>query len=291
MQVRWASRGRASVVAVAASLVVSLPVSASPAVSASPGRIFIGDYSTGDFSQWTTVQLKGYNGPPSGYVPTYSAQVVDDAVKGKAATFEVRDGDTPPWGGGERSQVTADGSAADAYEGDTRWYALSTRFDPTFPQNHGWGPRDIGFGLTSQFHGLLDGSPPVAFFSEGANMVLKIQQQGAGAVHLHDFNIWETPMSTTWHEIKMQIHWSTDDSLGWIRLWHNGIPQTFLQGPAGTRADNNTTYYIRTLVPSNPPGGEGIFFAQGYYRAVEPTSPTGIVYHAGFTVAVDEAGL
>jgi len=236
------------------------------------------------------VQLKGYNGPPSGYVPTYSAQVVNDAGKGKAARYEVRDGDTPPWGGGERSQVTADGSA-EAYEGDTRWYALSTRFDPTFPKNHGWGPGQIGYGLVSQFHGTLDGSPPMCWAMEGDKFRLKVTRQGAGPVILNDFFIWETPIGTDWHDIKMEVHWSTDDSLGMIRLWYNGVRQTFQQGPAGTRADNNQTYYVRTLVPKSPPGGEGIYFAQGYYRAVEPTSPTGIVYHAGFKVAVDEAGL
>ena len=78
---------------------------AAPRLMAQP--MFIGDYSTGDFSQWAMVQNRGYNGPGVGYVPTYSATVVTDPAKGKAARFELRSGDRPAPGfaGGERSEV------------------------------------------------------------------------------------------------------------------------------------------------------------------------------------------
>ena len=67
--------------------------------------MFIGDYSTGNFSQWASVQNRGYNGPGVDYVPSYSATVVNDPVKGKAARFEVRSGDWPGFATGERSEV------------------------------------------------------------------------------------------------------------------------------------------------------------------------------------------
>ena len=77
--------------------------------------------------------------------------------------------------------------------------------------------------------------------------------------------------------MKMQIHWSTSDTTGWIRLWHNGIRQTFLNG-----AD---TYFVRTLVP----GTTTTYYKEGYYR--QAIKPTGIVYHTGFRCAADEAAL
>ena len=75
----------------------------------------------------------------------------------------------------------------------------------------------------------------------------------------------------------MQIHWSTSDDKGWIRLWLNGIRQTFLNG-----AD---TYFVRTLVP----GATAVYYKEGKYQPIQP--PTGIVYHTGFRSADSEAAL
>jgi hypothetical protein len=91
-----------AVTAVAAAVVIAVPVTP---VAEAAATLFVGDYSTGDFSQWDSVQNRGYNGDAVRYVPTYSATVVDDPVKGKVARFEVRSGDVPDFGGGERSQV------------------------------------------------------------------------------------------------------------------------------------------------------------------------------------------
>ena len=75
----------------------------------------------------------------------------------------------------------------------------------------------------------------------------------------------------------MQIHWSASDTDGWIRLWHNGVRQTFVDG-----AD---TYFVRTLIP----GTTSNYYKEGYYR--KPMSPTGIVYHTGFRCADSETAL
>ena len=81
-----------AVTAVAAAMVMIVPVAP---VAEAAATLFVGDYSTGDFSQWPSVQNRAYNGDGANYVPTYSATVVDDPVKGKAARFEVRSDDVP----------------------------------------------------------------------------------------------------------------------------------------------------------------------------------------------------
>ncbi len=96
--------------------------------------------------------------------------------------------------------------------------------------------------------------------------------------YLQTFSIFDTPLNVgQWHDVKMQIHFSTSDTTGWIRLWLNGVRQTFLNG-----AD---TYFVRTLIP----GTTTVYYKEGMYR--EPTAPTDIVYHTGFRSADSEAAL
>ena len=105
-----------------------------------------------------------------------------------------------------------------------------------------------------------------------------MHKQSAPGQYLETFSIYDTPLDVgTWHDVTMQICWSTSDSTGWVRLWINGERQTFTNG-----AD---TYNVRTLIP----GTSGVYYKEGYYR--EAMDPTGIVYHAGFRVATEESGL
>ena len=91
-------------------------------------------------------------------------------------------------------------------------------------------------------------------------------------------SIFDTPLAVgQWHDVTMQIRWSTSDTEGWIRLWLNGIRQTFLNGV--------DTYFVRTLVP----GTTTVYYKEGYYRHQLP--PTGIVYHTGFRSADSETAL
>jgi Polysaccharide lyase len=239
--------------------------------------MFIGDYSTGDFSQWASVQHPGYNGPGVDYVPTYSATVVNDPVKGKAARFEVRSGDWPGFAGGERSDVGSLPSQTGGTEGEVRWYQLSTMFDPTFPQNHA----DLGWGVTNGWHPDSDVGSAGFEWSVGARngyWSLIVQQQTSPAHWVRNYPIFETPLNVGhWHDVKMQIYWSTGINTGWIRLWLNGVRQTFFDG--------SDTYFLSTLVP----GTTTCYYKEGYYR--QPAQPTGIVYHTGFRAARDEAEL
>jgi hypothetical protein len=266
----------ASVAVAAVAATVVSTVSVAP-LAAAPAPLFIGDYRTGDFSQWPTVQTTTYNSSGKDYVPTYSARIVQDAVRGKVARFEVRSGDVPSFGGGERSEVQAEEATTGGTEGQIRWYMFSTKFDSTFPQNHA----DLGWGVTNQWHqdhGI--GSPPVSWDVGMKNgyWSLKIGKQSKPGTYLDTFSIFDVPLATgQWHHVTMEICWSTSDITGWVRLWLNGIRQTFLNG-----AD---TYFVRTLVP----GTTTVYYKEGMYR--EPMSPPDIVYHTGFRSADSEAAL
>jgi hypothetical protein len=193
------------------------------------------------------------------------------------ARFEVHSGDVPSFGGGERSEVQADEATTGGTEGQIRWYRYSTKFDSTFPQNHA----DLGWGWTNQWHQDSSiGSPTVSW---GVDMKdgywsLTIQKQSSPRVYLQKFSIFDTPLATgQWHDVTMQICWSTSDTTRWIRLWLNGIRQTFLNG-----AD---TYFVRALIP----GTTTVYYKEGMCR--EAMDPTDIVYHTGFRSADSEAAL
>ena len=260
-------------VAVTAAVVISASVTP---IAAAATTLFTGDYVTGDFSQWPNVQTKSYNSSGRDYVPTYPAAIVQDPAKGNVARFEVRAGDVPSFGGGERSEVGADEATTGGTEGQTRWYQFSTKFDSTFPQNHA----DLGWGLTNQWHPDSIGSPPVSWGVGIKNgyWSLTIAKQSSPGTYLGTYSIFDTPLATgQWHDVMMQVHWSKSDTTGWIRLWLNGIRQTFLNG--------TDTYFVRTLIP----GTTTVYYKEGVYRA--PMAPTAIVYHTGFRSADDEAAL
>jgi Polysaccharide lyase len=274
----------AAAVAITVALLLPPTLREAPAIPtppAPPGPLFIGDYSTGDFSQWPFMATRFYGSPSellpgSGYIPAYPATIVDDPVKGKAARFEVRSGDLV--GKTESSQVTGTAADTGGTEGEIRWYAFSTMFDPTFPMDHA----DLGWGLTNQWHegSNQDGSPPFGFYLDQLDgyWSLVIQKQSRPTKFVSVFSIWDTPLDRgTWHDIKLQVKFSTSDTTGWIRLWHNGVRQTFLDG--------TDTFFVRTLIP----GTTTVYYKEGYYR--QPMDATGIVYQSGFRCADSEAAL
>ena len=240
--------------------------------------IFVGDYSTGDFSQWDVLQCRGYNSNADNFPPTgkYQAQVLNDNKYGKAARWEVRSGDNPGFSPGtERSQVQA-GSSSGGREGEQRWYRMAVKFDPNFPKNH----KDLGWGVTHGWHpNSPTGSGPIQWMLHWQNGYWSFvaNLQSAPGVYEKTVMLWQIPIGTDWHDIKLQVNFSTSDSKGWVRLWHNGVRQKFVNG-----AD---TYNIRTIVP----GTTGTYFKEGYYR--QSTSLTAVLYTAAFRCGASEASV
>lgn len=150
-------------------------------------------------------------------------------------------------------------------------------FGRGIPQNHA----DLGWALTNQWHADSNtGSPPVGWYVDVKNgsWSLVIHQQSSPGAYLKTFSIIDVPLAVgTWHDVKMQIKWSKSDTVGSIKLWLNGVQQTFVNG--------STTYNVRTLIP----GSSTVYYKEGMYR--QATTPTDIVYHTGFRTATDEGGL
>jgi hypothetical protein len=273
-------RLRPALAAFAVTAITAAPVVTTPVAHAAT-RLFTGDYSTGDFSQWASVQNRGYEGNGAHYVPTYSATVVDDEATGKAARFEVRTGDVPEGlPSGERSEVA---QAPPAPEGSTRWYAFSVKFDSTFPANHA----SLGWGITNQFRSDDIPSNPTLNFGFVENTPddhwsLVHIPQSAPLEQLNVVRLADFPLDRgRWHEIKMRVVWSASDEAGSVQLWYDGVRQAFLPAVGGAQ-----TYTGRTMIP----GDSYVYYKEGYYRQ-RGIAPTGVVYHANFRMADSEDGL
>lgn len=275
---RFTICGRIAVVAVVTSLIACSPATAAQAS-------FVGDFETGNFDQWPTCQNAAIVSSACNefHVDTHDMQVESDTVRqGRyAARFEVRHGDEPA--GiccGARAEVSGSDATA-AHEGDERWYQWSTMFGEGFPADEGWS-------VISQWHADLDGSPPLAFSAGPTNVaadrwgivLVTYQAPGSmGPVYLP----WSAPIVRgVWNDIKVHVKWSDRDDVGFIEYWLNDAPQKFTAAPCAEQ----TRCMVRTLMP----GGGGVYFKQGLYRDPDITA-TGVVYHDGFSMADNEAGL
>jgi len=243
--------------------------------------LFNGDFSTSNFSQWNAVHNKLINnsGPryDSSFGPNYPyvASIVQDGGI-PTARFEVRNGDPGiiGVGGSPRSEV-ADFNSGHMTEGSVTWQKFSVKLDASWPTT----ASGTLWSVISQWHSDTDGSPPLGLgcVTNGKMQLGAVRYAGPGS-ELSRPKIWETDMLPgTWHDLKFNICWSTSDTVGYVRIWRNGVLQTL--------ADGSQKYFIRTMMPS---GGNN-YFKQGLYRGNRPE--TGIVFHRGYRFATSESAL
>lgn len=245
-------------------------------------QLFTGDYSSASFRQWPEILTTQYQGATSAWPADgqYPAQIVALGDCGYAARYELRPGDVLPELSSERVEVTGEDSWAPA--NTTRWYAFSIKFDSTWPDQ-----TSLGWLEVLQFRDNVGGSvsPTVSFGWAVVDGVrsgywyLKHNPQSAPGVGLSPTNnltpVAEMPLDLgLWQDIKLRVTWSTDDAVGTLKLWRNGVSQTLVGG--------SDTFTGRTLCP----GSTAANAHQGIYRA--PTAKTNILYHAGFRVADTE---
>lgn len=218
-----------------------------------PGtEVFRGDYETGDTSQWPGAQS----------VRDDSIAIVEDMVRegDHAARFEVRSGENPI-GFGDRAEVQ---SATDAREGDERFYAWSTMLASDFP-------RYTDFQVLAQWHAEADGPPPLAFYAEGDDLVLRANRHAAPGELLDIVDLWRGPLRRgEWQDLKLHVKWSADDRVGFVELWVDGVMRSLDSG--------SRRRYVRAMYP-----GFDNYFKQGLYRESGLPRP-GVVYHDGLRV-------
>jgi hypothetical protein len=228
-----------------------------------PGRrvVFVGDYEPGNLSQWENCQTRNYNGDCGsstriGPAPNIAILGAPFAHQGGfAARFTVRDGDVPPFGGGERSEVASTVPGAITNSGDERWYAWSMYFPPGFrnPVN------DVWF-IVMQWHGNDNNSPPLAI-NIGPQGTVDIGGDGVP----HPKRTLGPVRRGQWVDYTLHVLFSSDPRVGYVEGWENGVqtvPKTFRATDSGT----------------------GTYLKQGIYRDPRDTT-TSEVWHDGLTVS------
>jgi hypothetical protein len=193
----------------------SAPATApSEPVHAGTTVLFTGDFENGDFSQWTRCQARIYSGPCADMIQDfYGMQVVDEGARqGRyAARFELRDGDRPSWGGGERAEV-ARYKEGMVHEGDERWYEFSLRFDPDFPAE------TSKYLMVMQWHGADDLPPPMALEVQGdGRLVLTGHLPNAPSMVIGDIARGQ------WVDYVIHAKFSADGKKGWAEVHRNGV--------------------------------------------------------------------
>jgi hypothetical protein len=204
---------RGSVLVVLITVCLALTTPAHAAVPTGSRVIFVGDFETGDFSQWSQCQNRRYSGSCKGErVEFYGMQVVGDAREGRhAARFELRDGDNPQWGGGERAEV-ARYDRGRVHEGDERWYEFSLRFDASFPAVDG------AYLIVMQWHGPYNASPPMSLEVRGAGtLVLTGHIPDAPEMVIGDIARGE------WVDYVVHATFSRSATTGWAEVYRNGV--------------------------------------------------------------------
>jgi hypothetical protein len=251
-------------------------------------RLFTGDYSTGDFSQWDSAiskdfEIEAKRLPQSG---SYPAEIVRFPIGGYAARFEVRPGDMAIGEKGkERTEVYAHDRSLAAI-GTTRWYAFSLKFDETWPDQ-----AKLGWMVVTQWHDAIHASPTVSLgwtagsepgFRSGYWYLMWNPQWSPGrsvSPTGHVIPLVEMPVEPGhWQEIKMRATWSPSDTMGSLEFWHNGVQQKFLYG-------GKYIFRGRTCCPGSP----FVYIQQGIYR--QPSKATNILFHRGMRMADVEASL
>jgi hypothetical protein len=251
-----------------------------PAPAPSGTQVFNGDFESGTVAQYETCQTETYNGACRNMSPSYSLSIEPGHQGRYAARIEVRDGDQP-FCCGERSQLVAYDTLET--EGKDLWYDWSFMIDPQYPISGSWQ-------TIMQWHSEVDGSPPLAFYTEGNNLVLQTRPR-PNAPYTGTTNIWSTPfVKGQWMSLRLHVKWSSNASVGFAEMWRDGVQQRFGATPPengnGTSCVGQQTCRFRNIYP----GDRGNRAMVTYYRDAS-ISGTGVVHVDKFVVATAESAL
>lgn len=189
-------------------------VPAGPSVAVGKRVVFVGDYQTGNLSQWDTCQGKFINNSCGSRTSVnYSLAVVANGVRQgvNAAKFVVRDGDVPDFGGGERSEVADSSAGALTQEGDERWYQWSMMMPASFPNPDG------GWFIVMQWH-AGSGSPPLAINISNKGTV----DIGGDGVD-HPTRTLGPVRRGQWVDYTLHVKFSPSSGTGFVEGWENDV--------------------------------------------------------------------
>jgi hypothetical protein len=197
------------------------PTTTTPPITVGSRLMFSGDYETGDFTQWGVCQSVAMNGNCAqlGQGDRSMAIVQGSAARqGQyAARFEVRPGDVPSFGGGERAEVQSNAAGALVHEGDERWYQWSVQYPADMPDVVG------RYFIIMQWHSAA-GSPPLAIdlsrgtVDIGGDGVLTAPRRTIGPIRRGE-----------WVDYVLHVKFSRKADAGFVEAWENGqqtVPRT-----------------------------------------------------------------
>lgn len=216
--------------------------------------MFSGDYTPGNLSQWEVAQNYAWNNPPgtATSLGTYAVQVLAGGpTQGShAARFELRDGDIPNFGGGERTELSSSAPGATVKDGDELWIEQSIKFDSTFVCPTDWF-------LVQQWRS--GPNSPAAALNVNSSCALTLGNNVSG-VNLPIGNIGKG----AWHKYVIHAKFTQSAGTGWVEVWQDGVQKI---QRTGMQLMDASTGYLK----------------QGIYRSAALSS-TAIVSHSGLRI-------
>jgi hypothetical protein len=179
--------------------------------SGAPPSSWVGDFETGDFSQYAFVLRAATD--------RVSIQTDTPRQGTKYARLTAQDGDVYPLTPTDNPRASLV-SPRILYPGFERWISFSVRFPLDFPTI----PPD-GWFVWMQYHGPpYAGSPSVGFGVAGDNMNIERNQT-------YDYDaIWSSPLQRgQWVDFVLRVNFQQDET-GYIEMWMNQVQQTFKGG-------------------------------------------------------------
>ena len=225
-----------------------LPAAVAPVAPPLGPALFTGDFETGDHSQWTAVQETAAD----------RIQIVPDPVRqGRyASRHEVRQGDSL-YGGARAELLWGDDRRLTLTEGKEYVFQWSSYFAPGLPSPD----PNQGHSSFVQWKAQGTGGPPTAMSLRGERIALRVS----------NVDRWAIPLTRgVWHDFSVRMRFSSNPSVGFAEVTHNGVPQRF---------DNGQTRVNYATLDA----GKSSYLKLGYYRAAA-IQPVGVVFHDGMRV-------
>jgi hypothetical protein len=181
------------------------PPEPSPEPPADGEILFMGTFESGDFSGWYLQSIPVRASTPSS----------DPFEGGRAARFEVRDGDVEPDTGNERSEVS--GPTFD--EGQDLYIRDAIRVPSSNTYAAPWQ-------IIQQLHEEdWGGSPGIAVFLDN-RPGLKLGAGDSSPIY------WQSPPLQTdrWYDLVYRVYLSRDSGAGFVEVWLDGVQQVLSNG-------------------------------------------------------------
>jgi hypothetical protein len=224
--------------------------------NAAAAAAWSGDFETGDLSQWPSIQA----------CPGDVAVVTSPVRAGRyAARFTVRDESVTA----NCPAVPTSGTRASLASprlfgpGDDAYIGFSSYFPAGFPAiTTGW------LQVAEVYGPPYNGPPSIGLAVNGNRLVLtRDNTHNVDAVWT---SLTGVAKGTGWEDIVLHVKFSTDPSVGFVELWHNGQRQRF--------TDGTQTLHYSTIVPGVNGGGPNSLFLN-QYRSKIPARGAVTLYH------------